>query len=114
MRAAVKLSVGSSIQNQLPFQQGLINCHFSAENILHVFLTTLVKQFADSYFNTGEVRGQKGLTQKEQIEVVRKFKYGGYNTIVATYVEEESLDIGEVDLIVLYDVVKSLCVSMYK
>ena len=58
--------------------------------------------------------GKKGLTQKEQIEVVRKFKEGGYNTIVATYVEEEGLDIDEVDLIVLYDVVKSLCVSMYK
>ena len=58
--------------------------------------------------------GKKGLTQKEQIEVVRKFKDGGYNTIVATCVAEEGLDIGEVDLIVLYDVVKSLCVSMYK
>ena len=51
--------------------------------------------------------GKKGLTQKEQIEVVRKFKEGGYNTIVATCVAEEGLDIGEVDLIVLYDVAKS-------
>ena len=50
---------------------------------------------------------KKGLTQKEQIEVVRRFKQGGYNTIVATCVAEEGLDIGEVDLIVLYDVAKS-------
>ena len=48
-----------------------------------------------------------GLTQKEQIEVVRRFKDGGYNTLVATCVGEEGLDIGEVDLIVCYDVSKS-------
>ena len=51
--------------------------------------------------------GKKGLTQKEQIEVVKRFKDGGYNTLVATCVGEEGLDIGEVDLIVLYDVAKS-------
>jgi ERCC4-related helicase len=42
--------------------------------------------------------GKKGLTQKEQIEVVRRFREGGYNTLVATCVGEEGLDIGEVDL----------------
>ncbi len=43
--------------------------------------------------------GKKGLTQKEQIEVVRRFREGGYNTLVATCVGEEGLDIGEVDLV---------------
>ncbi len=51
--------------------------------------------------------GKKGLSQKEQIEVVKRFKEGGYNTLVATCVGEEGLDIGEVDLIVCYDVSKS-------
>ena len=51
--------------------------------------------------------GKKGLSQKEQIAVVRKFRDGGYNTLVATCVGEEGLDIGEVDLIVCYDVSKS-------
>jgi Fanconi anemia group M protein len=51
--------------------------------------------------------GKKGLTQKEQIEVVRRFRDGGFNTLVATCVGEEGLDIGEVDLIVCYDVSKS-------
>ena len=45
----------------------------------------------------------KGLNQKDQIEIVKRFKEGDYNTIVATCVGEEGLDIGEVDLIVLYD-----------
>ena len=45
----------------------------------------------------------KGLTQKEQLEVIRQFRNGGYNTLVATCVGEEGLDIGEVDLIVCFD-----------
>lgn len=51
--------------------------------------------------------GKKGLTQKEQIEVVKRFREGGYNTLVATCVGEEGLDIGEVDLIVCFDVTNS-------
>ena len=60
---------------------------------------------ADGEANGGNVA--KGLTQKEQLEVVRRFKDGGYNTLVATCVGEEGLDIGEVDLIVCYDSSKS-------
>ena len=33
--------------------------------------------------------GKKGLSQREQIEVVRRFRSGGYNTLVATCVGEE-------------------------
>ena len=39
--------------------------------------------------------------------MVRKFRGGGYNTLVATCVGEEGLDIGEVDLIVCFDAAKS-------
>ena len=60
-----------------------------------------------SFIGQAGSNGKKGLNQKEQIEVVRRFKSGGYNTLVATCVAEEGLDIGEVDLIVLYDVAKS-------
>jgi len=52
-------------------------------------------------------KGKKGLTQKEQMEVVRRFRDGGYNVLVATCVGEEGLDIGEVDLIICFDVSKS-------
>ena len=40
-------------------------------------------------------------------QVVRKFREGGYNTLMATCVGEEGLDIGEVDLIVCFDAHKS-------
>ena len=40
-------------------------------------------------------------------KVVKKFREGGYNTLVSTCVGEEGLDIGEVDLIICYDSQKS-------
>ena len=48
-------------------------------------------------------KGSDGMDQKTQLEVVQKFKDGIYNTLVATSIGEEGLDIGEVDLIVCYD-----------
>ncbi|XP_065604646.1 Fanconi anemia group M protein [Cyrtonyx montezumae] len=52
-------------------------------------------------------KSSKGFTQKEQLEVVKRFREGGYNTLVSTCVGEEGLDIGEVDLIVCFDAQKS-------
>ncbi|GAA6110092.1 Fanconi anemia group M protein isoform X1, partial [Tachysurus ichikawai] len=52
-------------------------------------------------------KGVRGFTQKEQLEVVRRFREGGFNTLVSTCVGEEGLDIGEVDLIVCFDAQKS-------
>lgn len=44
-----------------------------------------------------------GMNQKLQKEIVKKFKDGEYNILVATSIGEEGLDIGEVDLIICYD-----------
>ncbi|NXS54248.1 FANCM protein, partial [Brachypteracias leptosomus] len=52
-------------------------------------------------------KSTKGFTQKEQLEVVKRFRAGGYNTLVSTCVGEEGLDIGEVDLIICFDAQKS-------
>lgn len=51
--------------------------------------------------------GKGGMKQKEQIEVIKEFKAGKYNVLVATCVAEEGLDIGEVDLIICYDTTSS-------
>lgn len=48
-----------------------------------------------------------GMSQKEQGQLIKDFKAGVYNVIVATCVGEEGLDIGEVDLIINYDVSSS-------
>lgn len=47
--------------------------------------------------------GSDGMNQKKQNAVVQDFKAGKYNTLVATSIGEEGLDIGDVDLIVCYD-----------
>jgi Fanconi anemia group M protein len=49
----------------------------------------------------------KGLSQKEQIEILELFKEGKYNVLVSTNVGEEGLDISECDLVIFYDVVAS-------
>ena len=43
------------------------------------------------------------LTQKKQIEILERFKEGNLNTLIATCIGEEGLDIGEVDLIICFD-----------
>lgn len=46
---------------------------------------------------------KRGMTQKEQQEVIAAFTKGTYNVLVATSIGEEGLDIGEVDVIICYD-----------
>jgi len=45
----------------------------------------------------------KGLTQKQQVEIIQKFKDGEFNTLVATSVAEEGLDIPATDLVVFFE-----------
>lgn len=52
---------------------------------------------------SSELAQMTGLNQKMQKELIKKFKSGVYNILVATSIGEEGLDIGEVDLIVCYD-----------
>ena len=48
-------------------------------------------------------KGSDGMDQRKQLDVIQKFQTGIFNTLVATSIGEEGLDIGEVDLIVCYD-----------
>jgi len=49
----------------------------------------------------------KGLTQKEQIEIIEKFKERKFNVLIATSVAEEGLDIPSTDLVVFFEPVPS-------
>ena len=49
----------------------------------------------------------KGLTQKEQIDIISKFKEDVFNVLIATSVAEEGLDIPSTDLVVFYEPVPS-------
>ncbi|CAH1126723.1 unnamed protein product [Ceutorhynchus assimilis] len=45
-----------------------------------------------------------GITQKTQLGVVKAFREGKCNTLLSTCIGEEGLDVGEVDLIVCFDI----------
>ena len=51
--------------------------------------------------------GDKGLTQKEQANVIKKFKDGEFNVLIATSVAEEGLDIPSTDLVIFYEPIPS-------
>ena len=93
----------------------LVFCHFrdSVNNIVRFFEgheTIKAQKFVGQ-----ATRGtDKGLTQKEQIELIKDFKEGIYNTLVGTSVAEEGLDIEECDLVVFYDVVPSAIRSIQR
>lgn len=48
-----------------------------------------------------------GLTQKEQKEVLDEFREGKFNTLVATSIAEEGLDIPKVDSVIFYEPIPS-------
>ncbi|OYT53065.1 MAG: hypothetical protein B6U72_06985 [Candidatus Altiarchaeales archaeon ex4484_2] len=50
---------------------------------------------------------KKGMSQKKQIETIKKFRQGAYTALVATSVAEEGIDIPKVDLVVFYEPVPS-------
>ena len=58
--------------------------------------------------------GDKGLTQKEQVGIINKFKEGVYNVLVATSVAEEGLDIPATDLVLFYEPIPSAIRSIQR
>lgn len=67
----------------------------------------LVKVLSDDYRPIAFVGQKEGLTQKEQMEIIRKFSDNEYNCLVCTSIGEEGLDIPAVDLVVFYEPVSS-------
>ncbi|MBX7076446.1 MAG: DEAD/DEAH box helicase [Methanobacteriaceae archaeon] len=59
------------------------------------------------FFGQGTRDGEKGLTQKEQKNIIKSFKTGTYDVLLSTSVAEEGIDIPAVDLVILYEPVPS-------
>jgi len=49
----------------------------------------------------------RGMSQREQGEVIKDFKSGSYNILVATSIGEEGLDISETDAVIFYEPIPS-------
>jgi ERCC4-related helicase len=83
----------------------MIFAHFrdSAEDIVRVLKKQQPMIRPHVFVGQASAKNSEGMGQKDQLNVIEKFKSGVYNTLVATSIGEEGLDIGEVDLIVCYD-----------
>ncbi|KAB8233549.1 3'-5' DNA helicase [Aspergillus alliaceus] len=83
----------------------MIFVHFrdSAEEVTRVLKRYEPMIRPHVFVGQSSAKGSEGMGQKAQLNIVQNFKKGVYNTIVATSIGEEGLDIGEVDLIVCYD-----------
>lgn len=62
---------------------------------------------AVKFFGQANRETEKGLTQKEQKEIIKSFRMKTYQVLVSTSVAEEGIDIPSVDLVVLYEPVPS-------
>lgn len=79
-------------------------CVAEITNILNEQMGIRAAEFKGQSTDT---KGGKGMKQKEQEQCIQDFKKGNFNVLVATSIGEEGLDIGEVDLIICYEAVKS-------
>ena len=59
------------------------------------------------FIGQGTKINDKGLTQKQQKEIINKFRRGEFNVLVATSVAEEGLDIPTTELVLFYEPIPS-------
>jgi ERCC4-related helicase len=73
------------------------------------FLVSEISKIAPAVKFVGQAdrENEKGMRQKEQIEVLQKFREGVYKVLVATSIGEEGLDIPSTDLVVFYEAIPS-------
>jgi len=98
-----------------PESRILVFCHYrdSVKNIVR-YLKSYPEIRAHKFVGQRSNNTDKGLTQKEQINLLQEFKEGTYNTLIGTSVAEEGLDIAECDMVVFYDVVPSAVRSIQR
>ncbi|PWN49936.1 P-loop containing nucleoside triphosphate hydrolase protein [Violaceomyces palustris] len=107
---------GRGINGGTPMTQretrAIVFCSFR-ENVTEIveYLNSCGLKATQFVGQSTDGRGNRGFTQKDQERVIQEFKQGKFNIIVATSIGEEGLDIGEVDLIVIYEAVRN-CVRM--
>ncbi len=86
----------------------LIFSHFRVSaKIISEEINKIKEINAHWFVGQSSMKGEKGLSQKKQIEIMQAFRDGTYNVLVSTSVAEEGLDIGECELVIFYDAVPS-------
>ncbi|MBN1280084.1 MAG: DEAD/DEAH box helicase [Candidatus Thermoplasmatota archaeon] len=103
--------ITSIVNDQLthnPESKIIVFTHYrDTSQYVHQQLTALPRVKPVRFIGQAERDHDKGLTQKQQIEIIKQFKQGTYNVLIATSVAEEGLDIPSTDLVVFYEPVPS-------
>ncbi|CAG9795286.1 unnamed protein product [Diatraea saccharalis] len=88
--------------------RAIVFCEYrESVNLVHCLLLQCRPLIMAQMFVGQGASGKDGKTvvsQKQQLRVMRNFREGSCNTLVATCVAEEGLDIGSVDLILCFDI----------
>ncbi|MFW9924953.1 MAG: helicase-related protein, partial [Candidatus Thorarchaeota archaeon] len=79
----------------------------NSANILADLLNKIENVRTSKFIGQASKSGDKGFSQKMQLEIMQRFRDGELNCLVATSVGEEGLDVSECDLVVFYDCVPS-------
>ncbi|NJE85722.1 DEAD/DEAH box helicase [Thermococcus sp. CX2] len=69
---------------------------------------------AERFIGQASRSNDKGMSQRQQKEVLERFSRGEFSVLVATSVGEEGLDVPEVDLVVFYEPVPSAIRSIQR
>ena len=70
-------------------------------------LSSIEKAKPVRFVGQGSREGDKGMTQKQQKDILNRFRNDEYNILVATSVGEEGLDIPSTDVVIFYEPVSS-------
>ncbi|MBI2557880.1 DEAD/DEAH box helicase [Candidatus Woesearchaeota archaeon] len=73
-----------------------------------------IKDINAKIFVGQQKKGETGLSQKEQKQMLNDFRNGLFNVIVATSIGEEGLDIPKVDLVIFYEPIPSAIRSIQR
>jgi ERCC4-related helicase len=79
----------------------------TATHLVEVLNRSVKGARAERFVGQATKLGDPGLTQERQASLIRDLRKGYLNTLVATSIAEEGLDIPEVDLVIFYEPVPS-------
>lgn len=104
---AVRRIVGNQIA-AFPDSKIIVFTNFrETANIVKEALSELSNVRPVRFVGQGSRHKDKGLTQKQQTEIIERFRAGEYNVLIATSVAEEGLDIPSTDMVLFYEPVPS-------
>jgi Fanconi anemia group M protein len=91
-----------------PSSKAIVFAHYrDSANMLVGTFSKLNGIRAVKFIGQAKREGEEGLTQREQKQILERFRAGDINVLVATAVGEEGLDIPSVDLVLFYEAVPS-------